>query len=607
MLKKEQIKDRMLKTAARLWEIPEGEIENNFDPLLLLLLETCAGALEQLGAGINATQSRLIDRLAELILPEAMINAHPGSCIMQATPVEARAMLDETTRFYTTQRVQQAGIPAYNRDFYFTPVGNFGLLKAGLSYMKAGNRFYRFTGNGQKELLHSDGPAADSNELWLALCPDKALNSLKGLQLFFDLKGHSDAALFYSSLHNAAAFANGQELRLSPGYYKGSQFDLHLEEALSAGYSYSRKVHRTVAGIYARQFLSLNSDLQPLPGDLPDDWLSLPEKVLQGLQAEATIFIRIRLGRMFSAETLERLFCSVNAFPVVNRTLNTIHYRTDAWTNIIPMPVEGSFLDLHQITGSSGGRYTIHTSAGKPQLEEGEAIVRSSGIGKTSSREVREIVGSLMEAIRDESAYFSQMSNEFVQARLREITRILARLEDQMQIARDEKKALHYLLLKPRTAGEPVTVSYWTTLGTEAQVIRAGTPLTAFNHTLTPSQGAVVLTNVSGGRSVVSEAEKQYMLKRQLSSGGKIVSAEDVKLLSYQLFGERLRHVEVKKGIRPGEGTNQGFQRTIDIFLTLAPRHDEPAREEVGYLCRELEYNLSLYASPVCPFRLVLL
>ena len=104
MLKREQIKDRMLKTAARIWEIPEGEIETNFDPLILLLLEACAAELENVGSFISSSQSRLLDRLAELILPEAMINARPASCIMHATPVDITAQTSNTLRFYTAQR-----------------------------------------------------------------------------------------------------------------------------------------------------------------------------------------------------------------------------------------------------------------------------------------------------------------------------------------------------------------------------------------------------------------------------------------------------------------------------------------------------------------------
>ncbi|MFA6056650.1 MAG: hypothetical protein WC756_00520 [Taibaiella sp.] len=606
MLKREQIKDRMLKTAARLWEVPEGEIENNFDPLIMLLLETCAGELENIGTGINTSQNRLLDRLAELILPEAMINAQPASCIMHVSPSESTALLNDNIRFYTTQRIQQAGTAAYTQDFYFTPVGNFKLFKAAMTYMKAGNKFFRFTGNGQKELIQDNGHSGYSNEIWFALTPDKTLSSLKGLQFFFDLKGHSEAHALYNSLRNAKAWVNGVEIDMGKGYFNGNQFDLNLEEALSEGYDYNRKVHRKVAGIYQDRFLHIASDVSIKPAPVPDEWQSLPEKALQAIVADAPVFIKIELGRLFQQETLDRLFCSINAFPAVNRSLNTINYRTDTWVNIIPMQIDGNFLDLHSITGSAGGHYRINVSADAQQVEEGEAIVRSSGVGKTNSREVREIIGSLMEAIRDESAYFSRMSNEFVLARLREITRILARLEDQMTIARDKKETMHYLLLRPKAAGESVTVNFWTTHGTEAHTVKAGTMLTAFNHTLSPSKGAYILTNVTGGKSSVTESEKKYMLKRQLSSGGKVISAEDVKLLSFQLFGDKLKKIEVKKGVQPGSSAQEGFQRSIDIFLTLAPQQNEAAKDELDYLCSELEYNLNLNASPIYPFRIVL-
>lgn len=608
MLKREQIKDRMMKTAARLWEIPEGDIETNFDPLIVLLLEACAAELENIGSSINASQSRLLDKLAELILPEAMINARPASCIIHAAPVEPVAMLNNTIRFYTTQRIQQVGTAAYNQDFYFTPIGRFKLLKASLMYMKAGSKCYRLTGNGQKELVFDGGVTGASNELWLAIAPDKLLTSLKGLQLFFDLKGHSEANLFYSSLHNIKTYINGTEVKLQNGYFDGQQFETNLEDALSTGHDYSRKVHCQVAGIFQNRFLNLDKDVAAqVKTEIPVEWQMMPEKVLQGLEAEPVLFIKILLGRPFLQETLDRLFCHINAFPVVNRMLNTMNYRTDSWVNIIPMQIEGSFLDLATLTGSSGGNYKIHVSADTQQVAEGEAIVRSSGVGKTNSREVREIIGSLMEAIRDESAYFSQMSNEYVQARLREISRILARLEDQMALAKDKKEMMHYLLLKPRSAGESVTINYWTTNGQAAHQVKSGAALTAFNHTLTSAKATYTLTNPVGGKASITETEKKYILQRQLSSGGKIVSAEDVKLLSYQLFGDKLKKVEVKKGIHPGNGANLGFSRTIDVFLSLTTTHNDTMKDEIDYLCNELEYHLNQYASPIYPYQIILL
>jgi hypothetical protein len=605
MLKKEQIKDRMLKTAARIWGAPEGEIESNFDPLVMLLLDACAAELEGIGAAINAAQSRLLDRLTELMLPEALINARPAAAVMHALPVEARAEIDDTVRFYTTQRVQQAGSAPYNADFHFTPIGRFSLLKASLSYLRAGSKLYRIGPGGQKEFVAGSATEGFYNELCLVITADKALKNLDGLQLFFDMKGHSEAAALYNSLHNATVYMNNQPVEAYCGYHNEQQFELNLQDTLTKGYDYSRKLQRHIAGIFRNQFLNIRESGGGFaPVQLSDWWQQLPAKVTEELSQESCIFLKIEFGRPFSQEALDRLHCSINALPVINRTFNQTTYRTDNWVNIVPLPVDGAFLHLASVTGAQGGPYKINISADTRQVGEGEAIVRSSGIGKTSSREVRAIIGSLMEAIRDESAYFSRMSNDFVMTRLREITRILAGLEDQMAVARDQKASQHYLMLRPRSAAESVSIAYWTTQGSDAHHVKAGAILNAHNHTITVVRGTYLLTNPMGGKTVISEAEKRYLLQRQLSSGGRVVSVEDVKLLAWQVFGERLKKVDVVKSINAGTDVSSGFTRSIDVVLTLTPAQNEMIREEERYLCRELEYSLSENASPIYPFQI---
>ena len=48
-IKKEKIKDQMVNTAARIWGIDESEIDQNLDPLAMLLIEACAAELEKIG------------------------------------------------------------------------------------------------------------------------------------------------------------------------------------------------------------------------------------------------------------------------------------------------------------------------------------------------------------------------------------------------------------------------------------------------------------------------------------------------------------------------------------------------------------------------------
>jgi hypothetical protein len=109
-----------------------------------------------------------------------------------------------------------------------------------------------------------------------------------------------------------------------------------------------------------------------------------------------------------------------------------------------------------------------------------------------------------------------------------------------------------------------------------------------------------------GGKSGVSEAEKKTLLRQQLHSRGKVVSAEDVKLMSLKVFGDKLKNVEVSKGVQIGAGKGDGFSRTIDVSLSLNSDYRGDARTEIDYLVSELEYALEKNASPVYPFRVMI-
>src|SRR5215217_9471507 len=129
VIRKERIKDQMVRTAARLWGVQENEIDTSFDPLIMLMIDACAAELEKIGYDIGASHSRLLDKLASLILPEAMVGPKPASCIVHADPVEPTAAIDAQTRFFSTQRLRT--LTGYqNVDVFFTPAGKFVLHKA---------------------------------------------------------------------------------------------------------------------------------------------------------------------------------------------------------------------------------------------------------------------------------------------------------------------------------------------------------------------------------------------------------------------------------------------------------------------------------------------
>lgn len=606
--KKETIKDQMVKTAARLWNIPDNQIETNFDPLVLLIIEACAAELEKIGYNISSSHTRLLNRLADLLIPEAILGPMPGSCVACASPVEPVAELNEQHHFYMTQlMMDHFKNTQYNQDLFFTPIGTFKIFKATLTYFFTSYKMFGLNKANVKELIYTNESLKDSSttEIWLAFTLGKEIQSLEGLSLYFELRGISEADNFYNNLGNAKAYIGEKEIAIGKGYYYKDSLEMTPQEMLAVGHHYSNKLTRQAGGIYQRRFLHIKEEGKIIENSMPEDW-QLPAQILQTIKSKSLVYIRLVLPGAFPQQLIDRLTCSINAFPIINRKKNVTSYKTDEWLNVVPLPLTGSFLDVESITSINGGEYKFRTSSETArQMKEGEAILRSTDVGKTSSQQVKEMTAILTEAIRDQSAYFSEINNDFILSRLAEISKILARLEDNMVRAEDNIESQHYVMLRSLKENDIVSIKYWSTNGMNANQVKAGSSLNAHSHTLVGGKDMFLLTNVYGGRDGIEESEKKYLLKQQLISRGKIISAEDVKLLCGQLFGKKLKKVTVQKGVNTGMERNVGFVRTIDVTMWLEKDVLENMQNEIEYLRNELEYRLTKDASMVYPFRII--
>ena len=602
LLKKEQIRDRMIRLAAAHWQVPENEIEANFDPLLMLIFDVLAGEVENIGHQINDVRSRLLNELSTIMLPHALLRAKPASCILTATPAERTTVLNEEQSFSTVAVTQIPGAPASETELNFTPNGEVKLFRLTPDFLRLGNRVYKLGDAGRKSLVHEDlQDKAPVNEIHCTLQTREAFTSLQGLQLFFDLKGHSEASDFYFAVQHGRLFVNEQEAAFTKGYYKQEQYETGLKDSLEMEGDYSRKVRREIAGIYRQQFITLQDEhLAAAAADAPI-FKNLPGKLQEEIRAKETIHITLRLGRYFQQEVLERLLIGINAFPALNRKPEKVHFKTEKWINIIPLPVKGSYLDIKSIENSEGGRYKLRRDSGEDAVHEGQAIVRTARVARDSSRDVRNTINSLLESIRDESAYFSRISNDFIASQLNEISKLLTRLQDRLSASGDEKPAFNYVLLRSMKDQETVFVQYWSTTPAAAAALKAASTFKPVMHTLTTSP-CFSLTAASGGVETYSDYAQKQMLVRQLSSRGKIISREDIRLLCYELFGPRLQDVVVHKKMTVLQGARTGITRTIGIDLHL--KQGDYPEDELSYLQKLLAYQLETHASFAFPFEI---
>ncbi|WP_300596635.1 hypothetical protein [Niabella sp.] len=602
LLKKEQIRDRMIRLAAAHWQVPENEIEANFDPLLMLIFDVLAGEIEQIGYQINDVKSHLLNELSTIMLPHALLRAKPASCILTATPAEKTAILDQDHCFNTVATTQTPGAPSTETELCFTPNGAVQLFRLHTLFLRTGNKVYKLGDAGRKALVYEDArDKAPVNEIHFTLHTKDLFENLQGLQFFFDLKGHSEASNFYFAIQHARLLINEQQATFTKGYYQQQQYEAGLKDSLETEGDYTRKIRREVAGIYEQQFITVQQEsLAATPADAAI-LQNLPDKLQEELRAKEVIYITLKLSRYFQQEVLERLLIGVNAFPSLNRKPEKVHFKTEKWINIIPLPVKGSYLDIQRIEGTNGGRYKLRPDSGEDPIHEGQAIVRTAKVGKESSRDVRNTIHSLLETIRDESAYFSRTSNDFIASQLHEISKLLTRLQERLAVSKDEKPAFNYVLLRSKKEQETVFVEYWSTTPEAAAAVKAGAGFKPITHALTTGP-CFALTAAGGGVETYSDYAQQQMLVRQLSSRGKIISKEDIRLLCYELFGTRLQKVIINKTMRVLQGPKTGITRTIGIDLYL--KESDYTEEELTYLQKQLRYQLETNASFAFPFEI---
>lgn len=607
-IKKERIKDQMLNTAARIWGIDEHEIEQNADPLAMLLIEACAAELEKIGHNISESHTRLLDNLADVMLPESLLGAIPASGILQALPVEESITINQYTAFSITQKILRPATNNYETvAIYLSPVADNKLYKAELAYLALGNKLYGIIENNRKELLSSSDNATHANEITLALKMEKMPDNLDGLNIYFDLRRHSAANIFYNALSHASCFINENPVQLLTSNDDKGENSQSQEEMMLSADGKTNKLNRKIQQVYKHHFVQVKDKGKLTQAIIPVGWhQKFSADTLKKMEGEKPLFIKIVFNQYFPQEVFDAVSCNINAFAAVNKKLNSFNYKTDEWLNMVPIPDKGIYFDLDNVKNEKGENYKIRPMAGAKDLLAGELIVRSGGVGKTSSQDVREMIGNITETIRGQSAYFGQVSNEMVVSRLREIGKMLTGLEDSIHAASDKKAQVNYLMLRPHKKGEMIFVDYWTTNETDANNIKSGVQVTAVNSTQVNSKKSFTVTGLSGGKNAVSETEKKAMLRQQLLSGGKIISAEDVKLLCMRLYGNKLLKADVQKGVQVSNKHSEGFVRTIDVTLTYSNLVNDTMDNEMENLYHELAYILQKDSSPAMPYRIII-
>lgn len=609
------IKTRMLKNAARAWGYPEAEAENNFDPLVSMLLSACSIELEKISGEIHSSRARVLERLVHLLSPDALTGALPAHAIACGTPIERTLELKEDDQYYINRKLPglSENDEPIMKDIFFSPTCTFQLNRASIRFMGIGNLLYRVNNSIHKELIAQAEPGKDlpASTLWLGI--DEPGISLKNTQFYFDLRNEAYKQLFYHQLPKATWYWNDQVMAHSPGYgprsISGEQLD--LEDILKKDDDITGKIKKHINGFYKSFFITLldktdhaiSEDNEILSGMISETFSGKASKFLN---QQPLRWICIDFPQTVTSKLLQDVVCVMNCFPVFNRRVHDLTHRLQELVNIIPLQTEDIFLDLDEVINDEGQVLNTRSFQNKENEDFG-LLLRNGGVGRFDERDASAIVDYVIQLLRDESAAFSSLGNDFMNNEMKQLQQTINKLEQRLFSRQITLEQIPYLVLRnnSKTIWKNIFIRYWSTCGKEGNSIKSGTSLRLYKGSSIENNHVSLVTTTQGGRNKLSTTESVLTYKSALLSKDRLITFEDIKGFCHYQLGEKVKKIDIQKGIMIHPDEQFGFVKTIDITIRLNRKDYEEMNEkgEIAFWTENLKLLLEEKSVALLPYR----
>jgi hypothetical protein len=574
---REHIKARMLKNMARLWGYPETQAEASFDPLVAMLLSVCAGELEKVSGEIHASQTRLLQRMVQLLAPETITGALPGHAVATAQSLEPTTVLGEDAQFsielelpYVQDNRKRAG-----QHIFFSPTGTFPVNRAAIRFMALGNQLYKKHDTHKEVIAVSNRSALPPSTLWLGIdAPDVSLDQTL---FYFDLLNEANKPLFAHQLPRAKWFYNGLPVEASPGYgnqqISGERFD--SDDVRVGQYGVLHSIRKQVNAFYKPCFITL-SDAKGVTVQQENEQSpaiihkAFGEKEAELLQKQPLRWVTVQFPETISNRLLEDVVCTMNCFPVINRQVHEVHYLLQEMINVVPLHFQDSFLDLEEVRSEEDEVSKAHPL--QPGASQSFSVVmRTGGVGRFDERDAASLIEYLVELLRDESVAFSMLGHDFVNGEVKQLQQVINKLEQRLSARSPFREPKPYLVIQParKMANRNVFISYSSTQGGQANYLKAGTKLHPYNNVWLSISSLQLVSRVQGGRDKLKPSQSVLAYKSALLSKDRLVTAEDIKAFCYAQLGERLAQVSIRHGTLVPPDERQGYAKTLDVILSL--------------------------------------
>lgn len=613
MESKDEIKQRLLRAAARAWGIEESRMDlEAFDPLVRLLVEAQSGEFARLERTLVESEARILERMLEQLSPEILTGPRPAHAIATARSIRPKDVVDTTHQFYLTRDTGSEKV-----DVHFTPLADYTVYDAAVQAMEVGGRIvYSQSISGGKERLIRDGkggPEAAST-IHIGVHLDGKIEDVYGLRFYFHWlnAARQDELLLY--LKMAEWSVNGKPIDVHHGLFSESKpRSQEVESSLADEYSRYARSRREIEEEYQDNFVTLVGLDPKVHGDISANKTFYPKVLedsyeLKDLAAlrDNLFWVTVKFPVQFPAKTLLTTICAVNAFPIVNYQLHQKKGNLRDQVNIIPLPTDDYYFDVVRVENAAGERYHEIPLTNIRNYAAGQFSVRWRDVAKLDKRAASLALMNLLDALRDESSAFSAYGLDTISTKIAELNQNIKGLEQLVLEQNHPIGHLAFLVAKPRVKDRNLIVKYLSSSGSKANGVLGETKLNLRRSGRINRKTIFTITSSRGGARPLGAQDRKYAYKKAIISRGRVVSREDIRAFAGAHFVDEIAGIEINKGYSTGLGPWQGLMRTIEVSIRFKPESleaSDPARIAIRMI--KLEKELNRNTSAVLPIRVI--
>ncbi|KGN81149.1 hypothetical protein HR13_01945 [Porphyromonas gulae] len=567
---KEEIKDRMIRTALDFWGIRKIE---NLDPFIRLLIEAMSAQLHILSDEIADIEVRAMQRLSEVLLPESVARARPAHAIAYIQPLTDIHVTDPSTGFYAVSPFPGR---KENTRYTFRPVCRTPLHKAAIRTLIVGNEVYEVLPDMNKKLMLRSNQTPESyNKVWIGLEFDVKPKNLHHLSFYIDFPNIDRRSDYLHLLPQSKWALGNKQLTLKSGLHSEESSNDDSLNSFFKKQEYDTRINHQILEYYGVGYQTIQDDLVITEKDLS----VLPEELVSCMAEEEKtkyldvcntelIWVKVEFPPYFTPTVLEDILVMINTVPVANKELYSIVSKVEKNFGIVPLSgkLGELFLSIIDVTDEENRIYTP-ANGYKNNTDNCTYTLRQGGCESFDRRNAKDFLQRLQNLLEDEMGVFSssKLGNNTDSTYI--IERLITKISRESKGISSESGIPFYLFVDSPQAFGNFYVRYWATLGNIANGIRAGIQLQPEEPLFGEVSGAIFVTPTVGGASEPSERERIARFKYILSSRNQIVTNNDIRSFCLSELSDIISGVNIEKGIALGSSPTEGLIRTIDVHL----------------------------------------